>query len=85
MYLKPGAVRIGVRVRRAGPRAQVALARHDRVGERRRALERLEVRRAAALRRAAHPGPGLRGVPEAVLDVPAQHAAVLGLRERPTR
>jgi hypothetical protein len=49
--LESGAVRIGVGMRRAGPGAEVALL--GRVRERRRAQERLEVRRAAALRRAA--------------------------------
>src|SRR5262249_59449588 len=66
---------------RAG--AEVALAGHERVRERRRAQEGLVVRRAAALGRAARPGALLRRVPEPVLDVPAHDALRLGLRECP--
>jgi hypothetical protein len=67
----------------AGAGAQVAVAGDDGVRERRRACERLEVRRAAALRRAAHPGSLLGRVAEAVLDVPAYYAPPLRLRQRP--
>src|SRR4051812_3757568 len=76
-------VRVGVWVAGAGPGAEVALARDDGVRERRRALERLKVRRAAALGWASCPGACLGGVPEAVLDVPADDALRLRLRQRP--
>ena len=56
MYLKPGSSGSALGwPGRAG--AEVALARDDRVRERRRAQEGLEVRRAAALGRTARPGP----------------------------
>src|SRR4029077_4774130 len=81
--LEAGLVRVGVGMAGDGAGSEVALPRDDGVGEGRRARERLEVRRPAALRRPAGPGPLLRRVPEAVLDVPAHDTLLLLLGEGP--